>query len=406
MNSQLGMLNVNLENYLLHNKNNFLIIILLTFSIFYLSHLSYSIGFAFSTTTPLLLIIYLYFIFKSGRRIIPWVFFISIFILFTSILVVFFHFDYKLIFFPGNILIGLLLASLLSKKECISIIKTGSIIILFLLIGAIIAFIIVLNNPKPYINYITPGLRVIGFYYTSLGTPIWTPYGTIIRGNAIFDEPGTFSFLICFFVLFRDIFKLNKKFSLILLLLGLVTFSLAHYIFLTLFLIREIKVKNLKWIFVSFVIIFIFSFNNSLITKLFDYSFSERIFSNTNSLSEGNNRMPHIIKDINTIESGDFFNLFLGNNHENCCSPLYPFAQFGFYGGWPYYVFIIFLLFFALYNKNILILGAAFLWLQRPSLTSSGYSFIGTFLILIIINEFFLSRKINTIHNRITENKL
>jgi hypothetical protein len=390
MNNTLKQKSSNLNNYLEESKSNFLVIILLIFTIFYLSHLSYSIGFAFSTTTPLLLLIYLYFIIKKNRKIIPWVFFLSIFILVTSLLVVFFHFDYKLIFFPGNIVIGLLLSSILSKNEFISIVKIGSIIILMLLIGSIIAFIIVLYDPKPYLNYITPGLRVIGFYYTSLGTPIWTPYGTIIRGNAIYDEPGTFSFLICSFVLFRDFFKLSKRFSFILLLLGLVTFSLAHYIFLSLFLLREIKIKNIKWILFTLIIVFIFSINNTLITRLFEYSFSERLFSNTNSLSEGNNRMPHILKDINTIESGDFYNLFLGNNHENCCSPLYPFAQFGFYGGWPYYVFLILLLFFSIFNKNILILGSTFLWLQRPSLTSSGYSFIGTMIIIIIINDFLI----------------
>jgi hypothetical protein len=109
-------------------------------------------------------------------------------------------------------------------------------------------------------------------------------------------------------------------------------------------------------------------------------SSSEGLFSN-------NNRISHMQEDLNVIYNNNIFTTLFGNYHSNCCNFLFPYAQFGIFGSWVYYIFLFFLIYQSIKHKNILIFGIFLLWLQRPSIGASGYTFLASLLVVILIND-------------------
>ena len=127
--------------------------------------------------------------------------------------------------------------------------------------------------------------------------------------------------LICFFVVFRDLLKLNRNITILILFLGLITFSLAHYIFIFLYLIKEIKIKNIIYVVILLIITtyFFITYGNILIDFL-QYSLENRFMSNSEGLFSNNNRISHMQEDLNVISNNNFFTTLFGNYHSNCCN--------------------------------------------------------------------------------------
>ena len=116
--------------------------------------------------------------------------------------------------------------------------------------------------------------------------------------------------------------------------------------------------------------------------------------SNSEGLFSNNNRISHMQEDLNVISNNNLFTTLFGNYHSNCCNFLYPYAQFGIFGSWVFYLFLLFLLYQSFKYKNILVFGIFLLWLQRPSIGASGYTFLAALLYVILINNNNLHRKV------------
>ena len=366
-------------------------------SIFYLSDIINSIGLKFLFVSPIIIIITFYYINYKGRKIKTWVLPLFFILFFSFIFVALFHRDFYILYFPGNVIVSLFFIIILSRKEIELSIKIGTFIIILFSIGGIIAFFSFAGKgiPEPTSVYLSSSGRSIGYFFTSFGWPQWTPFGYFLRSSAIYDEPGAFSFLICFFVVFRDLLKLNRNITILILFLGLITFSLAHYIFIFLYLIKEIKIKNIIYVVILLIITtyFFITYGNILIDFL-QYSLENRFMSNSEGLFSNNNRISHIQEDLNVISNNNLFTTLFGNYHSNCCNFLYPYAQFGIFGSWVFYLFLLFLLYQSFKYKNILVFGIFLLWLQRPSIGASGYTFLAALLYVILINNNNLYRKV------------
>jgi hypothetical protein len=382
---------------LIINKDNkeisysILLIIMTIFqSIFYLSDIINSIGLKFLFVSPIIVIITFYYINYKHRKVKIWVLPFFLILFFTFIFVALFHSDLYILYFPGNVIVSLFFILILSRKEIELSIKIGTFIIILFSIGGIIAFFYSagVGIPEPTSVYLSSSGRSIGYFLTSFGWPQWTPFGYFLRSSAIYDEPGAFSFLICFFVVFRDLFKLNRNITILILFLGLITFSLAHYIFIFLYLIKEIKIKNIIFLVILLIIItyFFISYGN-ILTDFLQYSLENRFMSSSEGLFSNNNRISHMQEDLNVIYNNNIFTTLFGNYHSNCCNFLFPYAQFGIFGSWVYYIFLFFLIYQSIKHKNILIFGIFLLWLQRPSIGASGYTFLASLLVVILIND-------------------
>lgn len=79
--------------------------------------------------------------------------------------------------------------------------------------------------------------RENGLYLTTLST--FNFFG-VIRPSFIYDEPGAFSFILCATVALREVLGCSRKASYLLLIGGLVTFSMTHFLITLTYLVVRI----------------------------------------------------------------------------------------------------------------------------------------------------------------------
>lgn len=260
-------------------------------------------------------------------------------------------------------------------------------------------------------------LAWIGLIYSFFGKPLFSlPYGGKImnfylttfseslnnstRPTGIYDEPGALSFFVCLLVSYRTHLKLNSFTSLYLLLLGLVTQSLAHGVFLVIWVFSEmIKFKNnekyqisKKIIFVLLILIFSYTIYLSGILQwqidrtmgwIANPETAQRMQSYNNVLNqvEGNTHNLLFGFDKASIDRTSTTNYY----GENILTPL-------IYGGlldsWPFYLFIGFCLIYPIMTfKRFYLIGLGLLLFQRPYFLELPYSFCIALLIALFINE-------------------
>lgn len=100
------------------------------------------------------------------------------------------------------------------------------------LIGGWIGFFYAFFGGAPILEFQNPDGRINQLFLTTFSN---TQIGNIIRPSFIYDEPGAFSFVICFTVAVREMLGLPRAKSIVLMLGGLITFSLTHIIILILY---------------------------------------------------------------------------------------------------------------------------------------------------------------------------
>lgn len=284
-----------------------------------------------------------------------------------------------------------------------------NIIIKILLIFAVLAFIYFNIGGPPLFSLTNADNRVAYFYLSSFNNGNET-----IRPTGIYDEPGAFSFFICLLVIYRDILNKSKDSSLMILILGFVTQSLTHIIFFCIYLFNYLSLlKNfnfkslIKFIFVlSFILISSFVIlrsNYSEYTQnrtekyINDPNSTGRILSMTLIFEELLQDHRKIIfgldkkaaeRDLKYEEDNDF--------GENVLTPI---VYGGLLASWPYYLFLLYLIYhFIFINRNISLIGCLILLVQRPYFLELPYSFPMAFLCLLLLSSAG-SRNITTVLN-------
>lgn len=119
-------------------------------------------------------------------------------------------------------------------------IRTFSSVILVVLIGAWIGLLLALVGIDALLTFSNPDGRTAGLFSTTLSNTIFrVDESIIIRPSGIYDEPGALSFFTIAAAFLCELSRSLKNRAWLLLILGLVTTSLAHLIFLVLFSIYK-----------------------------------------------------------------------------------------------------------------------------------------------------------------------
>jgi hypothetical protein len=90
---------------------------------------------------------------------------------------------------------------------------------------------------EPILRIANADGRENGLYLTTMSN---FTFGGVIRPSFIYDEAGAFSFILCATVALREVLGFGRRVSLLLMLGGLVTFSLAHILITVLYLLFRI----------------------------------------------------------------------------------------------------------------------------------------------------------------------
>ncbi len=272
---------------------------------------------------------------------------------------------------------------------------------------SLLAFVFLVN--KRNIHYICSALTIftvvalvcswISFFYTLLGGEhfgvIKNPdgrgnalyllsysnsvFGKIIRPSFVYDEPGAFSFFICFVVILRELLSRDNKTSLVIMFFGVITFSLTHV--LLFFLYSFYLNRTYSLLMLCLVLVLISLFVQYL--GLFDF-FLERFVVEDGKLS-GDNRSREIDYYLNSITPRIFIfgNVECYKGGVDLCAdgpitatPLAPNYRQGLIGVFYQTIILVLPFFSVLLKKRFHLIWLMFflLLIQRPYYSGFGYS--------------------------------
>lgn len=367
------------------------------FLIFYLIYISTSslvtgfFGFNLVITFFLITSIYLLFSFYNGtisNKVFILLLFLPLIVLLISIYLGSSLYFNRYIFISIFILISILI----SKKERVLsfLVKISTSYILIALIAAWLSFVYFYFGGVISSSFPNPDGRPNNIILFSFSNAV---YSNVMRPSFIYDEPGAFSFFICSVVLLREIMGSRKSVSILILVLGLVTFSLMHLIVLFVYLLFSISTKG-KVVVLTVLLSIIFSTINN---PSFDFVYNR--FKIENGKLSGDNRSGQIDNYLRVVDQHMFI---FGNekcfiNGENICredhgdissNPLTPLYQGGVFIlslQVFYYILIAYSIYVNKFRKNILssLVIIFLLSLQRPFMFTVTYT-IPYFLILFI----------------------
>jgi len=311
------------------------------------------------------------------------------------------------------LLLALLLYGFSTRKEKEVFINIATVWIVVLLIGAYIAFLIAALGVDPLGDFPNPDGRPNYIFYGTLSNVF---IGDFIRPAGIYDEPGSFSLLICFIVAMRYAIGKSNVVSIVILFLGLITTSLAHVIFLLLFLIANLRLvlsskKALLFIPIAFMLM-MGTVGQEVVEKLTDRLtnfVSNAVTPQSNEIEVGN-RTRHVLNSIEVISSAEFSPVFGyhsdcfrdascgGRIMDLCCEPLVPFVKGGIMYGWFYYLVLLVAFTSPIFlgSRGIVMFALGLLLLQRPGIYGIGGSMFIIFALglLLINNRAFFKKQV------------
>jgi hypothetical protein len=287
----------------------------------------------------------------------------------------------------------------LNDSDLKKTIRYLTLIFLLLLLGAFVGYFYAYYHGNPIIVITNPDGRSNSLFLSTFTTSI---FGNVIRPSGIFDEPGALSFLVCILVCMRELFKLNRKISWLLLFMGLITSSIAHLIFCFFYLIHSsqtVKFSKKIILYTCLVVVAFLTmlyFIPSIHSLLFDY------YLNRFNSSIGQDRITTTLIAISYLNASSFFwgvdsSCALGSvlcwfmrfsNYGD--NPLSLLIHWGFLISWPYYLSLIYSFWRGAVKKDFYIFGLFLLLLQRPYIMSYGYSLLLVFALYYPFKQDFL----------------
>ena len=300
---------------------------------------------------------------------------------------------------PIYFILSILVISKLNKSDIKGFIEIQTSLLLIVLFGAVIGAIYAYYGGVGIIRFVNPDGRLNQLYLTTLTN---SQFENFIRPSGIFDEPGALSFITCFIAAIRHSMGGNKKVTWVLLLLGLITSSVAHLIYILFHAAEEIKnsrravgfLKLLAVVFCFAVFMILYQPVNEIVTTQLLSRFSD---ANLGSL--GQDRITTLINAIGYININSFF---FGLN-SNCAVGLADCGAIGFKGygdnpltllvhwgiilAFPYYFVLSYLVVNSVRYRNFIIFGTFLLLLQRPYVMSFGYSMLIILTVFVLVGS-------------------
>lgn len=292
--------------------------------------------------------------------------------------------ELKIAFLPYFFIGSILIAGVAREKEIHRFINLCTIFLLIMLVLSWIGFIYVISGGESLFSILNLDGRENSFYLTIFSN--WRVHDSI-RPSGVFDEPGTLSFLLCALAALRRIYHRDERMSLALLVAGLVTFSMTHILFLTLFVFFRSDrtfVRNLMQylaICVGVVLVYFFllkePIDNAIMWKF-------RLQPETHSIS-GDNRSGQIVLAQSQLSLNVFLwgldptgitkvHAFTKKYGTMTTNPIGPLITSGIFVSFPYYFFLLFVMWQGFRRReNLIYLAVVLLFLPRPYVM--GYSY-------------------------------
>ncbi len=291
--------------------------------------------------------------------------------------------------------------------EILKTVELSSKLLLFVLILTWISFFWALAGGGIVAEFRNIDGRMSALFLASFSN-YWLPIGEgdFIRPSGIYDEPGTYSFLICAVVFAREACNLDRRTSWYLLFLGLITTSLAHVVFLIFYFLHCKRQSIWPLFFIASTSVSIFVIAQADLVRYLDpdsmlrhlYSFSIGRFVIEDGSFAGDNRSGLIASAISLLgKSNILFGLDptcvydsnvcqqrYGNFGEN---PIWPYLWGGLWGlGGAHYAALFLMLYIFISNKMTwLVFGMFLLYMQRPGFVISPIYSIPIYLAIIYV---------------------
>jgi len=321
---------------------------------------------------------------------------LSFLILVTAAVPSFFWQDFRLVFVCLFLLSSVFLCAISNESELSIFIDIATWLILIMLVGGLLALVMVLNGAQPITSFPNPDGRTNYVFFLTF-TNTYKEF--FIRPAGIYDEPGAFSLVICMVAVFRHL--LNKSYLLtwLILIMGFITFSLMHLVFVLMFALscwRWTISKSKSLGLLVFALIFFIGVGGELRDNLLS-----RISINPEGRLSGDNRSGLMLNAANILLENPSAVLWgididCTFNYENCKNrwgrigenPLSPLVHQGLFVSWPYYLVLLALGYLGFVSNNKLIfLAVILIFLQRPYVLSFGYSLLAVLPLLIYMKR-------------------
>lgn len=262
-------------------------------------------------------------------------------------------------------------------------IEVATIFHLVMTLFAIVGFIYAASGGEAIFSIINEDGRDNGFYLATFSNTYLLGF---IRPSGIYDEPGALSFILCAIALIRDSLGMNRKRTVTLLALGLITSSVAHLIFLIIFLAGSgIRLQIKFLIYALFLVAAILVFDTSLLTVFEELSSR---FIIVDGAIAGDNRSDLILNALyyfnpSSAVFGLDSNCILNtaaceamNYYKYGENPLTPMIHYGLLLAFSYYFALMLFVLYAVRTRSFAAFGFMLLLLQRPYVLSFGYSLL------------------------------
>lgn len=287
-----------------------------------------------------------------------------------------------------------------------------------LLAGAWIGLFYSLMGGVPQLCFDNPNGRPNCLYLTTFSNSDNVEFWGLIRPAGVFDEPGALSFFTILIVCLNELFDGGKTKSLVLLFMGLVTFSLAHILCFAAYCAFIFR-KRFIYIVLAGTIMVGFGVNYAAKDSLLYLNlFSRFAFSKDEGL-KGDNRSVQVKEFFSLLNSdisryGD--NVMVkqsGGESEAIDQSSNPFSIWFGYGllMWIPYAITLVVLFYHVLDRNqavqITSISLTLLLLQRPYIYSMYWGFaIWSVVLVMFLKKSEFSKKTHSVHNAKTMNMI
>ena len=323
---------------------------------------------------------------------------VVVFVLSLQLLAAIYWFEPKLIVLPVYFLSALLIASSLKDVELHRYVAWATKLAIVLLIGGFIGlFYTLILGGDAIFSFSNEDTRSNGLYLTTFSN--WYVRG-VIRPSGIYDEPGALSLIVCLIAAIREKINAPRRTTTLILIMGLITLSVAHVLFLICYLL-EISKKSIFSSGFKFAVAFSFIFvviYNSPFRDVFDEFLFSR-FEVIDGRLAGDNRSALIENSINYLGNIEVLVFGLDSdciaNAEACRqkgydqfgdNPLGPLVLGGITQFFPYYAVVVCLLGISIIKKSPIVFGSALLLLSRNEVMSYSYSLLIMIYVILVFN--------------------
>ena len=309
-----------------------------------------------------------------------------------------FWLDISVIFNYIYYVFALLSFLVLNEEQKIRIIDLLTYFFIILVGFSIIGFLFAFFGGKPITSFsdghFPPIVHYLYLSTLSFDPEILSSPSNIIRASSIFNEPGNFSFLVCFIVGIRTLYGKNDWINHFLLIGCIHIFSIAHLIFLLCFYL-SIKVAR-NWLLFGSLPFFLLLFYLNFSPLLID-TYAERLFSMHGPITYRYDLL------INTLHSLDLTSFFFGlypslDEYVLHIDKYYPpglgenpFTLIalggGIIGSAAYYFSLATFFYKGYIDKSLTIPALGLLLLQRPQIFQYGFSLIIVFALFVTLDK-------------------